>query len=87
MDTTTVPNDVRKDSREARALALYRERGAEIVRTSPFTYLGPSMSGGEDHAVDYKAERCDCRDMEYRGALCVHVYAVGVARAKRRRVA
>ncbi len=69
--------------RELRALALVQARGREIERTAPWTYLVPSMSGGEPHAVNYKAERCDCRDMKYRGVLCAHVYAVGIARAKR----
>jgi hypothetical protein len=63
---------------------LYQERGHEIERTGPWTYLVPSMSGGEAHAVNYKMERCDCSDMEYRGVLCVHAYAVGIHRAKKR---
>ena len=71
-------------TRELRALELYQERGAEIERTGPWTYLVPSMSGGEAHSVNYKTERCDCRDHEYRGVLCAHVYAVGIFRAKRR---
>jgi hypothetical protein len=74
----------RGDTREVRALALYRERGAEIVRTGPWTYLVPSLSGGEPHAVNYKTERCDCADYGYRGILCAHVYVVGIHRAKRR---
>ena len=87
MDITSVAPATRPDTRELRALELYRERGVEIVRTGPWTYLVPSMSGGEPHAVNYRTERCDCRDMEYRGDLCVHVYAVGIHRAKRRRAA
>ena len=54
---------VAPDPRALRALALYRERGAEIERTGPWTYLVPSMSGGEAHAVNYRRETCDCRDM------------------------
>ena len=71
-------------TRELRALALVQSCGNEIVRTGPWTYLVPSMSGGEPHAVNYRRESCDCRDHEYRGVLCVHVYAVGIHRAKRR---
>src|SRR5918998_365432 len=74
----------RPHTRELRALALYRERGAEIERTGPWTYLVPSMSGGKLHAVTYRRETCDCRDHGYRGVLCAHVYAVGILRSKRR---
>ena len=78
------------DTRESRALALYRERGAEIVRTGPHTYEVPSCSGSRSYAVDYRRESCDCPDftMPRRGREvgepCKHVYAVGINRAKRR---
>ena len=45
MDATTVAYPRPLDTREERALALYRTRGAEIVRTGPHTYLVPSCSG------------------------------------------
>ena len=79
MDTATLP-----DARALRALALYRERGAEIERTGPWTYLVPSMSGGEALAVNYRRETCDCPDFERWGQNCKHLYAVGIHRAKRR---
>lgn len=80
MDTATVP-----DARALRALALYRERGGEITRTGPFTYLVPSCSGGEPYAVNYGTERCDCPDAQRHPDLsCKHVLAVGIHRAKRR---
>lgn len=88
--TTSVPEAPRPDTREKRALALYRERGAEIVRTGPYTYLVPSCSSeaGGSYAVDYEVESCDCPDFTLRGRLtgepCKHVYAVGIHRAKRR---
>jgi hypothetical protein len=78
------------DTRESRALELYRERSAEIVRTGPRTYLVPSCSGGHSYAVDYEAESCDCPDFTIprpgreSGEPCKHVYAVGIHRAKRR---
>jgi len=90
MDTTSVPTAPRPDTRELRALALYRERGAEIVRTGPHTYLVPSCSGGEPYAVDYAEETCECPDFTIPrpgrepGEPCKHVYAVGIHRAKRR---
>ena len=90
MDTTTVAHPPTPVTRESRALALFRERGAEIVRTGPHTYLVPSCSGSGTYAVDYEAESCDCPDftMPRRsrevGEPCKHVYAVGIHRAKRR---
>ncbi len=73
------------DTRELRALALYRERAGEIVRTGPWTYLVPSCSGGEPYAVDYQRETCDCPDARRHPELnCKHVLAVAVKRAKRR---
>jgi len=85
MDTTTVAHPPTPDTREKRALALYRERGAEIVRTGPHTYLVPSCSGGEPYAVDYGRETCGCPDARRRPDLnCKHLLAVAVKRAKRR---
>ena len=87
---TTIPKAPRPDTRQSRALALYRTRGAEIVRTGPHTYLVPSCSGGEPYAVDYAEETCECPDFTIprpgreAGAPCKHVYAVGILRAKRR---
>ena len=84
MTTNTLPKNTTTDTREVRALNLYRERGAEIVRTGPWTYLVPSCSGTGSWAVNYKKERCDCPDFERRGVPCKHIYAVGIKRAKRR---
>ena len=88
--TTSVPEASRPDTREGRALALYRTRGSEIVRTGPHTYLVPSCSGRGSYAVDYASETCDCPDFTIprlgreSGEPCKHVYAVGIHRAKRR---
>ena len=88
--TTSVPEAPRPDIRESRTLALYRERGAEIVRTGSHTYLVPSCSGRGSYAVDYATETCDCPDSTIPrpgrepGEPCKHVYAVGIHRAKRR---
>ena len=84
--TTSVPKAPRPDTRELRALALYRTRGAEIVRTGPWTYTVPSCTGAGFWAVNYRAESCDCPDFLRRGVACKHVYAVGIRRAKRRAV-
>lgn len=85
MDTATVAHTRPLDTRESRALALYRERGAEIVRTGPHTYLVPSCTGRGTYAVDYESETCDCPDARRHPDLnCKHVLAVAVKRAKRR---
>ena len=76
------PHTRRPHTRELRALQLVQAHGHSIERTGPWTYLVPSMSGGQPHAVNYRCETCDCRDHEYRGVLCAHVYAVGIHRAK-----
>ena len=90
MDTTTVAQPPTPDTRESRALALCRTRGAEIIRTGPHTYLVPSCSGRGPYAVNYGTETCDCPDFTVPrpgrepGEPCKHVYAVGIHRAKRR---
>jgi hypothetical protein len=77
---------VAPDARALRALALYRERGAEIERTGPWTYLVPSCTGTGSWAVNYRTERCDCPDaLRHPDLNCKHVLAVGIHRAKRRR--
>jgi hypothetical protein len=82
---TTIPTALGGDTRKVRALALYRERGAEIVRTAPFAYNVPSCSGDGFYVVDYRRESCECTDAaRYPGLTCKHVYVVGIHRAKRR---
>ena len=83
--TTSVPKAPRPDTRESRARALFRARGAEIVRTGPHTYAVPSCSGRGSYAVDYEAESCDCPDARRHPELnCKHLLAVAVKMAKRR---
>ena len=86
MDTTSVPTAPRPDTREIRALVLYRTRGAEIVRTGPHTYEVPSQDGTRVYEVVYggEVETCTCPDFVYRNVSCVHLLAVGACRAKRR---
>jgi hypothetical protein len=90
VDSMTVNTTIPGDTREVRALTLYRERGAEIVRTGPWTYLVPSCTGTGSWAVNYRRETCDCPDFtnprpgREPGTPCKHIYAVGIHRAKRR---
>jgi hypothetical protein len=81
MDTATVHQPT---TREARGLALYRERGDGIERGAPDFYLVPSQDGERFYHVDYASETCDCPDFRRHGEACKHVYAVGVKLAKRR---
>ncbi len=78
----TVPN-----TRELRALELYRTRGHEIRQASPGEdlYLVPSCTGRGFYVVDYREETCDCPDHEITHENCKHILAVGVHVAKRRR--
>ena len=87
MDTTSVAPATRPDTRESRALALYRAHRREIVVVDTNTYECPSQDGTRVYEVVYggdAVEACTCPDHTYRGAACVHLLAVGVCRAKRR---
>jgi len=90
VDTTTVaqPRTV-PNTRELRALELYRTRGHEIRQASPGqdVYLVPSCTrapGRGFYSVDYREETCDCPDFTHRRENCKHILAVGVHVAKRR---
>ncbi|MDP8953310.1 MAG: hypothetical protein M3N18_13960 [Actinomycetota bacterium] len=84
MTTTRIAQPAPPTTREARGLALYREHGHLIEKVAPDFYLVPSQDGERFYHVDYRGEVCDCADHRYRHATCVHIYAVGIARAKRR---
>lgn len=84
MDTARVTHEGREDTRETRALALYRERGEEIRHLSGNFYRVPSQDGSGSYDVDYEQEVCPCADFTYRGGVCVHLYAVGIWHAKHR---
>lgn len=72
-------------TREGRALALFRERGDEIMHLYGSTYRVPSQDGERVYGVEYGAvEYCSCRDHRYRGETCIHLYALGIAMAKGR---
>jgi predicted nucleic acid-binding Zn finger protein len=77
----TRPN---RNTRELRALELYRTRGHEIRHVDQDLYLVPSCTGRGFYSVDYSEETCDCPDFLRRGENCKHILAVGVLVAKRR---
>ena len=86
MDTTTLAHPPTPDTRELRALALYRERRQDIVLIGRDTYEVPSQSGTRVYEVVYggEVETCACPDFVYRNLSCVHLLAVGACRARRR---
>ena len=63
------------NTRETRALALYRERADEIEQIAPDVYLVPACSArGGFYKVDYEAETCSCPDAEFHPeASCKHI--------------
>ncbi len=85
MDTNTVAHRSTLDTRELRALELHRTRGREIFLIDANTYEVPSQDGLRTYNVEYgDVESCSCPDSAYRGVACVHLYAVGIHRAKKR---
>ena len=77
---------VHERTRAERAIALYSERGAEIRKIGPQTYLVPGCSA-DAYTVDLRAETCKCPDFEHRcadedGLLCKHIYAAVIYREK-----
>ncbi len=86
MDTTTIREAPRGDTREVRALRLYRERRQDIVLIDRDTYEVPSQDGTRVYEVVYggEVETCTCPDFVYRNLACVHLLAVGACRARRR---
>ena len=81
MPSTTIPA-----TRELRGLALYRERGDEITRVYPHTYLVPSCSGEETYLVRLDRESCECADHARHPELtCKHLSAATIKAAKGRR--
>ena len=74
----------RPNTRELRALELYRTRGHDVRRVDQDLYLVPSCTGRGFYSVDYSEETCDCPDFLRRGENCKHILAVGVLVAKRR---
>ena len=84
---TTIPAPTGGDTRETRALALYRAHRRQIVLIDRDTYECPSQDGTRVYKVTYghdAVESCDCPDSTYRHVACIHLYAVALCRARRR---
>ena len=84
----TIAHPAPPNTREARALALYREHHHEIVLAGPDTYEVPSCTGSGVYLVVYggEVESCNCPDARRHPELsCKHVLAVAICRAKHRR--
>lgn len=94
MTEATIPAPAPTDEAAAlrkradRGLELFEDRGHEIRRTSPNTYLVPGSDPRGGYVVNYSRETCECRDYEFSGlGVCKHLFAVGALRAARRRSA
>lgn len=87
MDTKSLAHDAPPaTTRTERALELYRRHGADIQELSPDIYMVPSQDGERVYRVQYgESEYCSCPDHAYRATNCVHILAVGIHHAKRRR--
>lgn len=77
---------VQQWTRAERAMRLWNERGHEIRKIGPQTYLVPGCSAAV-YTVDLRAESCNCPDFEHRckdkdGLLCKHIYAAVIYREK-----
>ena len=78
MAETTIPK-----TRAERGLALYRERGGEIVVYLDGTYGVPSRSvEGVIYHVDVERGTCECPDSACRKATCLHMVAAEAKRAE-----
>ena len=85
MAATSLPvSTVETNPRVERALALHRSYGHLIEEVAPDFYLVPGQSGEHFWHVDYAEETCDCPDHQYRRVTCIHIFAVGIHKAKRR---
>ncbi len=86
MTSTSLTEGRHPDTRESRALALYRTRQQDIVLIGRDTYEVPSQDGTRVYEVVYggEVETCTCPDFVYRNVSCGHLLAVGACRARRR---
>jgi hypothetical protein len=79
------PEKVTPDlARAERGFRLFEEHGHQFRQFGTGLYRVPSCSGEVFYTVDYLDETCTCKDFEFHGGPCKHVYAIGVSRAKRR---
>jgi hypothetical protein len=82
MTTTTIPESIRTDTREARGLAIYRERGDQIQHVRGSLWSVPSCTRSGIYLVDLRAGICTCADMPSAGEVCKHETAATIAHAK-----
>ncbi len=73
-----------RNTRELRALALAGEHFEEIAASHRGGLYTVPASGGGSYDVTYttREESCSCPDWQIRGAVCYHVMAAAVVRAK-----
>ena len=73
-------------ARELRGLALYREHAGEIrYEPAERAWLVPSQHDATsvyEVTIGRRGDSCECRDFEFRGGPCLHIFAATVAKAK-----
>jgi hypothetical protein len=71
---------VAEETREARALQLYRAKWIELEEIAPDVWRVPSCSGDGAYTVDYRREECPCKDAEFAPPTraCKHMLCVGI---------
>ena len=83
MASTTIADTGSPSTREQRGLQLYRDHAEEII-FSGGVWLVPSQSDGTSvyEVTLGRREECECKDWEFRGGPCVHIFAATIARSK-----
>jgi SWIM zinc finger len=87
MATTSLPASREEaTTRVQRGRGLYAERWAEF-RFDPDekVWLVPSQHDGTsvyEVVLGRRGESCECRDFEFRGGPCLHIYAATIAKSK-----
>lgn len=82
MQDQSIAGSATRTTRTTRGIALFWERGGEIVDLGAWRCQVPSCSSGETHLVNAKSGRCTCPDHPPEGAICKHVVAALVWRSK-----
>jgi hypothetical protein len=76
-------------TRVERGRDLYREH-SDVITFEDGTWYVPSQHNGTslyEVVLGRRGESCECRDFEFRGGPCLHIYAATIARAKTRQCA
>ncbi len=87
MDKTIIAHPAQEpQTRIERGRDLYAEHADEIrFDAAEKVWLVPSQHDGTsvyEVSLGRRGESCECRDFEFRGGPCLHIYAATIAKAK-----